>query len=162
MAKDFNKLQKLYGLIAEQQQTSTYLEPQQQPQTDSVSSGSLPEAIKALPKAQSDELLSKILSSIASGDSSQLVQSVSEISGMNNQLSMLPSFSKQNLQQTFNRLFSARPNISDVIEGGIKQSGQTTQQTSTTGQAQVTPQQQINSVVQGTLPKGTGQYLPTK
>jgi hypothetical protein len=165
MAKDFKKLSELYGLVLEQQQPSSTnidLNAQQtQPQTNSTASGSLPEAVKALPKAQADTLLVSILGSIMAGDTTQLVKSVSDIAGMGNQLAMIPGFNRQNLQQTFNKLFSTRPNVSDIIEGGIKKAGQSTQQTSTFGQPQTTPQQNISNIVQGTLPKGAGSFFPT-
>jgi hypothetical protein len=146
--KKYRSLQECYKSIYEQLAPSTEVstDPNQGAKSDpnqiSQDMGQLAAAVKSLAKEQSDSILTQILGSVMEGSSEKLVQAISSISQMGNQLARTTAFQPQNLQQTLNRMFTNRPNVAETMKGA--QQGSSQQQSSSPGQS-------IANTIQGTV-----------
>lgn len=146
--KRYRSLTECYTSIYEQLAPSTEIstDPNQgsQEATGEISQqiGQLAASIKSLPKPQSDTILTQILGAVMEGSSDKLVQAISSISQMGNQLAKTTAFQPQNLQQTLNRMFANRPNVAETM----KATQQNTQQSSSQQ-----PDQTTANLIQSTI-----------
>ena len=146
--KRYRSLTECYTSIYEQLAPSTEVstDPNQGDQSGNAGEisqqvGQLATSIKSLPKPQSDTILTQILGAVMEGSSDKLVQAISSITQMGNQLAKTTAFQPQNLQQTLNRMFANRPNVAETMKATQQGAQQSQQQ----------PGQSMANMIQSTV-----------